>query len=625
MHSWSRAVTFAGFVGLLGVLGAISASAHEERATIPPAGDGRLPAYRTYNAPGHPHLVVCASDSRQRIEAWPQGELRSLNLQLLSQCRYHEAQDAVDAVRQRGTNIYILPGVYTMPDRFRTPTGACALISGVKLSYAQQLACPHLLNWIAILGDADATADANPAVPARSYDCDGRLCDLQFEGTGRTPLDVIFDVQFKKLNVIRADRADGVYFRNFTVQHSQFNGVYVMESDGYVIDSVLGRWNDEYAFLTFSVDHGLYTNCEGYGNGDSAVYPGGQAQRYGTRPVTEVRGCRMHHNAIGLSGTGGDSLYVHDNWFYDNSSGITNDSLYPNHPGEPQNSAVYVNNHIFSNNEDFAQYARDHTCNLPYEQRHYDEGVVCPSTPVPVGTGITLAGGNFNVYGQNYIYDNWRFGTMQLTVPAPLRNDYNPDHALDTSHGNRYYANRMNFAPDGSVHPNGLDFWWDEGGTLNCWQDNVTRRPEGIVSDPPYNTTGPGQAGGYPAVLVPTGRPLPGCDQNAQTSGGNQAKIGFVVACAAYDVHDNQAGGGFADPPGCPWLRQAAPPPGYSPTGFGPPPGGHAPAPTGWANGPTGMPGSHPSGGGMPEAAASLLANWWLILPLVALRRRAVS
>jgi hypothetical protein len=41
-----------------------------------------------------------------------------------------------------------------------------------------------------------------------------------------------------------------------------------------VIDNVVGRWNDEYAFLTFAVDHGLYTGCEGYGNGDSAIYPG---------------------------------------------------------------------------------------------------------------------------------------------------------------------------------------------------------------------------------------------------------------------------------------------------------------------------------------------------------------
>jgi hypothetical protein len=584
-----RSTALAAAVAAL-LLAPVVASAHAERASIPPGGNGTVPTYRPLNQASVPHLVVCSSGSAAAIAAWPDSALKRANQQLLRNCRYSDLQDAVDAVTSPGTNIYVLPGTYYMPARFDKQTGECAALTGNKISYVQQLHCPHYLNWVAILGDEDAT-DADASAASTKYDCDRRLCQLQIEGTGRTPDDVILDGQFKKLNVIRADRADGIYFRNFAVEHSQFNGVYVMESDGYVIDSMLGRWNDEYAFLTFSVDHGLYTNCEGYGNGDSAVYPGGQAQRYGARPVTEVKGCRMHHNAIGLSGTGGDSLYVHDNWFYDNGSGITNDSLYPNHPGEPQNSAVYVNNHVFSNNEDFTQYARDGTCNKPFELRGYDSGVVCPSTPVPVGTGFTLAGGNFNVYGYNYIYDNWRWGTVQLAVPAALRQDSDPAHQLDTSHANRYYHNFMNTAKDGSVHPNGLDFWWDEEGVVNCWQDNLTPRKEGIVSDPPYNTEGIGSdgrptAGGYPASLIPTGPGLPVCDQTptAPTT-GKQSKIGFVADCANYDLHTNP------DPSGCPWLHQPAPPPGYSPTGQGPAPGKHAPGPQGWANGPTGLPG----------------------------------
>ena len=36
-----------------------------------------------------------------------------------------------------------------------------------------------------------------------------------------------------------------------------------METDGFVIDSVVGRWNDEYGFLTFADDHGLYHRLRG--------------------------------------------------------------------------------------------------------------------------------------------------------------------------------------------------------------------------------------------------------------------------------------------------------------------------------------------------------------------------
>ena len=51
-------------------------------------------------------------------------------------------------------------------------------------------------------------------------------------------------------------------------------GFYVIETDGFVIDRMLGRWNDRYAFLTFAGDHGLYVDCEAYGNGGLGAVPG---------------------------------------------------------------------------------------------------------------------------------------------------------------------------------------------------------------------------------------------------------------------------------------------------------------------------------------------------------------
>ena len=80
------------------------------------------------------------------------------------------------------------------------------------------------------------------------------------------------------LDAIRADRAWGFYIRNLTVERTEFNGLYVIETDGYVIDSILARWDLEYGFLTFTVDHGLWENCETYGNGDSGLYPGAGAK-----------------------------------------------------------------------------------------------------------------------------------------------------------------------------------------------------------------------------------------------------------------------------------------------------------------------------------------------------------
>src|SRR5207247_160278 len=116
--------------------------------------------------------------------------------------------------------------------------------------------------------------------------------DLQIEGTGATPADVVFDAQFQKVNVIRGDRTNALYLRNLTAQRSTFNAIYIIETDGFVINHVVGRWNTEYGFLSFAADHGLITNCEAYGNGDSGIYPGG------TSDINRNRGFDVPRYAI---------------------------------------------------------------------------------------------------------------------------------------------------------------------------------------------------------------------------------------------------------------------------------------------------------------------------------------
>ena len=172
-------------------------------------------------------------------------ELRKVNQRLYAECRQsggRHLQAAVDAVRVPGTRILVQPGTYTEEPSLRPPSAECAaLAEKPTLSYEEHLACPHARNLVAILGDG-LDADGR---------CDARLCDLQIEGTGARPEDVVFDARSQRHVAIRADRADGIYFRNFTVQHAPDYGIYVIETDGFVIDRMLGRWNDRYAFLTF--------------------------------------------------------------------------------------------------------------------------------------------------------------------------------------------------------------------------------------------------------------------------------------------------------------------------------------------------------------------------------------
>jgi hypothetical protein len=316
-----------------------------------------------------------------------------------------------------------------------------------------------------------------------------------------------------------------VYFANFTVQNSTFNAIYVLETDGFVIDRMVGRWNDEYAFLTFAVDHGLYTDCEAYGNGDSGIYPGSASDLHGVRHAVEIRRCDSHHNTLGVSGTAGNSLWIHDNDFHHNSAGISFDSFFPDHPGLPQDSSVVEDNRLWSNNVNYYDYWADGTCDRPSAERGYGNGVVCPVVPVPVGTGILLAGGNSNVYRDNQMWDNWRYGGMQISVPAALRQETDPEKQFDTSHFNRWLVNTMGVAPDGSRAANGTDFWWDEGGTGNCWQAN-TAGEHMITSDP--------------------GR-LPDCGAPAVFRPSNPAKLARLAPCATWSKDNHH-------PVGCDWM-----------------------------------------------------------------------
>lgn len=459
-----RRITLGGAALVLGLLFLASpAAAHDERPTRTLDGSGSVPTYRTDG----PTLLVCKTDKAdfdKRIAGFP-AEVKSANEALWTQCQktgYRHLQSAVDAVTLPGTDIKMLPGLYLEEPSLAPASGACAGLTGIRksalykydvLTLQQQIDCPHNQNLVGIFNKKN----------------------LQIEGTGAGPTDVIVDAQYKKLNTIRADNSDGVYFKNMTAQRSQFNAFYIMETDGFVVDHAVGRWNDEYGFLTFAVDHGLYTEAEGYGNGDSAFYPGAasninkdkgyEVPRY----AVEIRNSYGHDNMLGYSGTAGDSVWVHDNVFTHNSTGISTDSAFPDHPGMPQNHSKFERNIIADNNNDYYQYAKDGTCHKPYEERGYENGVVCPVVGVPVGNGVINPGGNYNIWRDNYIYGNQRYGFVTSWVPGFVRNDTGFAEQFDTSNHNRYLNNHMGISDKGVPSPNGVDYWWDGQGVDNCW------------------------------------------------------------------------------------------------------------------------------------------------------------
>jgi hypothetical protein len=532
--------------------------------------------------------------------------LLSINQALANRCRFHSVQAAVNA---SGNNdrVVIMPGRYTEPASRAAPTNdpRCApslyqtqANGQTAPSFEYQATCPNDQNLIYVQGreiagpPPDPPLDNRQGIPASELGPCLR-CNFQIEGSGPRPEDVILDAGKNYINplnagakpgaavgrctnpdtcytkhvVLRADRADGFVAKNLLTRGGREFGIYTEEIDGYLLDKTKFFWNADYGQLSFTSDHGVIQNCEGFGSGDSVVYPGAapetgsqadtsfypDAPRYNTT----VTKCDLHGSALGYSGSMGNAVRITDNDIYGNVTGIASDTLSSGgHPGFPADSSQIDHNMIYSNNLDL----------------YVDRPPVEPLVPVPLGTGIIYPGMNDARVHHNRIFDNWRFGAMLFAVPDALTSaggaegNVNPgiscpgapQNGISTSCGNQFFANAMGRPPAGfrfpaaldafgadhstgpGPKPNGLDFWWDEfsGNTKDCWFNNNG------FDGTPGSITGPG-AGAPPSVLP----------SNCSTSvgGGDPVKTQYLIECS--NGPDNDTG-----PTDCDWWRPAPKP-----------------------------------------------------------------
>jgi hypothetical protein len=491
--------------------------------SVKPAAGGKIPKARTLASalrakPRGKTVVVCQrgslrkalrsiksartkgytlrpSQGSKKLSARNARRLKRLNRRFAKRCKFKSIQAAIKRARNND-RVVIMPGRYMEPKSRAKPTDdpKCKQYEEASddgegaATYRYQVKCPNDQNLIYMQGRAltDKPVPYPPPESRWGIPDEGKCirCNVQIEGTGAKPEDVVIDLAKNKSAKLKAsaeplkevglrvDRADGVVIRNLTAAHSAEHGIYIHEVDGYLMTRVKFFYNKDYGGLMFTSDHGLTTDCEGVGHGDAAIYPGaapdtGEQTPEGRRRVNNtITRCDIHHNTLGYSGTMGNGTRVFNNHFYDNGTAITTDSFYAGgHPGYPQDGATFENNQIYSNNFNSFVPGSD----------------VEPKVPAPVGVGILIGGGNGNEVRGNRIWDNWRRGTMLINVPDSF-SDQKRTSANSVSHRNRYHNNVMGLAPDGTKVPNGVDFWWDEAPQQmdNCWFENGA-----VTTDPP--------------------------------------------------------------------------------------------------------------------------------------------
>lgn len=478
-----------------------------------------------------------------------------MNKRFFRKCRYHEIQPAVTA-SNNNDRVVVMPGVYTEPTSRKVSNfpPECEKYREVSekgagaVSYAYQVHCPNAQNLVAVIGRAD-TGKPDPSSSATGRPDPHGLpnagpcirCNFQIEGSGPAPDDTVIDagrvesgdgapINSVKDVTLKADRADGFVFRDMTLRHAAEHDIYVLETDGYLLERGRYMYAGEYGTLTFTSDHGMTSVCEAMGNGDAGVYPGGAPDTGEMRDRSyypearlnqAITKCDLHHNNMGSSGTMGNAVHIYGNNYFGNASGIVTDSFYAGgHPGFPQDSGVYENNKVYSNN--FNVYGPDSD--------------VKSRTAVPIGVGVLIAGGNYDQVRGNQIYDNWRRGVMLVAVPDAISCAPNPgagappcapQGAATTSQHNNFHDNKMGQDPNGRSFPNGVDMWWDEFPTNagNCFGPNTGSdgTPGSVTTDPPR---GPGDA------TAPGFAPVKDCDSPLNSGKGNPQKEAVLLACA---------------------------------------------------------------------------------------------
>src|SRR3954471_4685497 len=599
-------------VACASALFASSASAHVERpsywpdpapdCSVKPCAGGGVPAARSLASALNQKAigttrVVCQKDSLQLLKqsiahARKAGydvrptdhrslgkksaaRLLAVNKELFARCAYREIQTAITA-SHNNDRVVIMPGLYTEPTARSQPTHdkACDPYkthsdSGDPgaVSHAYQFHCPNDANLVAVIGRGIG-ADKVPDPPLEDRHGIPNAapcirCNLPRDRSRVSADDVVIEAGDPKAGNggpsavghakdvgFFVDRADGFVLRNVTVRHASEHDIYILETDGYLLDRFKAFYAGGYGVLTFVEDHGLMQNCDAAGSGDSGLSPGagaktgaGRDERYYPefRYSQEIRYCDSHHNDGGYSGTDGNATHVDHNNFYDNALGFTTDVFTsPGHPGFPQQGDLIEDNNFYSNNFNPFKEGSD----------------VKPSIAAPVGTGLWIAGGNDNVVRNNRFWDNRRRGTMLFSAPdavvcGPAIGT--PVTGCDpaktsTSYDNRFYGNTMGVAPDGSSQPNGTDFWWDSypANTGNCWYDNHPAAGRSITTSP---------------------SPLPDCaggtNPGSSIGTGNPQNEGELAAClAGFEVsgypHGNQQTCTWTQTPGKPESRASS-------------------------------------------------------------------
>ncbi len=382
-------------------------------ASAGPPADGEPPAY----SEDGPALLVCGDDADDFAE---RNEGVNYNQRIENERTYEDClagghrdlASAINAVTEPGTRILVLPGHHTADE--------AALVDPA----------------------------ANPAV-----------ADLQIEGLGDGPEDVILSGGFTADTVLEARGATGLYLKGLTFGQSRESALLLTRVEGAALDAVAAVENGGNGLHIVDSLAVALTGCRA-----EAADIAGIAIENSNASITE---CESTGNLAGLLTTGGGAIDITANRLHGNTTGLAVTDT-----GAATDIAVTANR-IYDNNIDHYSRLATAACTADLADRDWSAGIVCPGRTLPRGIGILVADGNLVRVTENRIWNQDAAGIASWGTPG-----------LDGAGGdeNTFAGNVFGIRDDGQQQRNRLDLWWDGVGADNCFNEpNLYRSAPAVL------------------------------------------------------------------------------------------------------------------------------------------------
>ncbi|MGA1049017.1 MAG: right-handed parallel beta-helix repeat-containing protein, partial [Minisyncoccia bacterium] len=271
---------------------------------------------------------------------------------------------------------------------------------------------------------------------------------ITIRGTDRN--NVILDGEFMFENGIQIYDTDGVSVENLSVRNFSLNGVYWNSSLGFRGSYLTVYNNGDYGVYAFDSTDGIFNNIYASGHPDSGIYIG---QCFPCNSL--IYDSVIEGNALGYSGTNaGGHLYIYNNIWYDNMSGIVPNTL-DSELNPPGRETTIIGNLVLDNNN--------------YDAPTNRFGLVAK------GNGIVVPGRVGDIIQKNLVINHDKYGI----VASPM---------LDA---NLYFSQNVkiidNVVLDSGYTDLALAGPWGPG---NCFENNVYQTSTPPLLEQLHNCSG---------------------------------------------------------------------------------------------------------------------------------------